>query len=290
MLSDASNQSKYVVDVTAANFQQVIEQSLQMPVVLDLWSPSCAPCRELGPILERLAAEYGGRFLLGKVNVDDVPQVASAFGISSIPFVVAFDRGQPVNQFEGLLPEEQIRQWLDTFCPSQAQTLTAQALEIEESSPEEALKLLRHAAELEPGTREIQIHLARLLLAQGQEVETREIIERLEADGFLEPDAEHIKNQLDLLDVAEESGGVDEARKAAEADPENLELQLQLADALAVARKFEEAFEICLDIIRRDRTGVGEKAKESMVKMFDLAGQRSQLVADYRRRLTTLLY
>jgi putative thioredoxin len=283
--------SPWIIETTTATFERdIVEGSRQRPVVIDFWAPWCGPCQQLAPLLETLAVEYNGKFILSKVNVDEAPEIAGAFQVQSIPFVVAMLDGQPVNHFVGLLSEDQLRSWLDGLLPSPAQQLVSAGLEIEARDPAAAEAKFREAAHLDPNDASIQIHLARVLLALNRDEEARQIIAELEQRGFLEPEAERIKSQLELLEVAEEAGGVEEARKAAEANPDDLSLKLQLADALAVARKYEEALQICLQLIDRDKAGIGGQAKDTMVKIFDVLGPSSQLASDYRRKLATAWY
>ena len=136
----------------------------------------------------------------------------------------------------------------------------------------------------------VKVHLARVLLAQDRKDECRQIITELESRGFLEPEVEKIRVQLDLKAAAEEAGDVQDARRAAEAAPDDLSLQLKLADALVGAAHNEEALEICLRLVQHDTTDIGTKAKETMLKIFELLGPTSELVSAYRRKLATALY
>ena len=125
----------------------------------------------------------------------------------------------------------------------------------------------------------------------GQEQESRDLIEKLEERGFLEPEAERLKEQLEALANVEESGGLQEARAAADANPDDLSLQIALANALAAEKKFEEACDLCLDVVAKDKFGPGgNEAKETMVRILDMMGRGSEKASDYRRRLATAFY
>ncbi|VAX42259.1 FIG000875: Thioredoxin domain-containing protein EC-YbbN [hydrothermal vent metagenome] len=283
--------SQWIINVNSQTFQQeVIEQSMRLPVVIDFWAEWCEPCKTLMPLLDKLAIEHDGKFLLAKVNIEESQEVAGAFGISSIPFVAAVFQGEIVNQFQGLLPEAQIREWLETFLPSRAQELMTQGMALEETDPQAAEAAYVEALGLEPDVDAIKVRLAIVILAQNRDDEAREIITKLEERGYLEPEAEVVKSQLELRATAAEAGGVEEARAAVAANPENLSLQLILADALAVANKHREALEKCIELIQKDKSGIGQDAKETMVKIFDMLGPQSQLVSEFRRKLATLLY
>ena len=278
-----------VVDVTAATFETaVMAESMSRPVVVDLWGPSCGPCRTLGPILEKVAGELGGRVLLAKVNVEAEHELAQAFGVQSIPAVVAIDRGQPVDQFVGALPEEQVREWMTRLAPSMAETMIAEADALIESDASAAAERYREALAESPPPDAAKVGLADALTRIGQRDEALRLIEELEERGYLEPRAGSVKNVLAL--PAADNDDVAAARAEAEADPEDLSKKVRLAEALAGASRDGDALELALEVVQADRAGAGEEAKAVMLRVFDKLGGGSPLTGEYRRKLTTLLY
>jgi len=282
----------HISSTTSDGFRaDVIEASTQVPIVADFWAEWCGPCQQLMPILEQLATEYAGRFRLVKINVDECPEIAGAMGVQSIPLVLAFIDGQPASQLPGANDEKSVRQWLDSFLPSPAVEAWNAAMAAEAQGRMEDAELgFRGAVEAEPDRAEFQIALARVLLAQDRNLECGEIIAKLEERGFLEPDAETLKDQLDLKSQVQDSGGTIQAREALAADPDNRELQLRLAEALGVDKNFEEACDILLNIVRTEFGEQRDQAKEAMVSILAMMGPKSQLASDYRRQLATAYY
>jgi len=283
--------SPFVVNVTRATFQQdVVEKSMETLVVIDFWAPWCNPCRQLAPILEALATEMAGKFILAKVNTDEEPEIAQAFRVESLPTVFALDQGQPVDQFSGLLTAEQARAWLLRVLPSPAQQLAKEAMQLVETDPQAAESKFREALVLAPDEDSLKVCLASVVLKQGRLDECATLLEALEKRGFLEPEAERLKSELDVRRSAAESGGVEVARTASEADPTNLILQIHLADAYAASQQHRKALEICLSIVQQDFGEARAEAKTTMVKIFDMLGPASELTGEFRRKLSTALY
>ncbi|MES2791514.1 MAG: tetratricopeptide repeat protein [Planctomycetota bacterium] len=281
----------WIIETTAETFEKdVVERSAQIPVVIDFWATWCGPCQELGPTLEKLTREGKGKFLLLKVDVDAQPEIAGWFGVQQIPAVFAIVNGQPVDQFMGNLPEKEIQEWLQRFLPSPAESLLKEALALEATSATESEEKYREALALIADFPAASIGLARVLTAQHRDEDAKAIITELDARGFLEPEAQQVKTELELRAAALESGGVGAARAAVEADPQNFDLQVQLADALAAAHAYPEALEICLNLVKTQKATMGEKAKATMVQIFTVLGPASELVQQYRRKLSTALY
>lgn len=286
-----AEQSPWIVDINAQSFEAgILARSNEVPVIVDFWATWCQPCRQLAPMLEALANEYAGKFVLAKVNVDESPEIAGAFGVQSIPHVFAVRNGQPVDQFVGVLSDAQLREWLKTIMPSPAEQLVAEGRALEATDPAGAEAKYRGALDLVPDADAIKLRLATVLLAQNRDDECGKLIEELEQRGFLEPEGEKIKSQLELRAAAADAGGVDEARRAADANPQDLSLRVKLADALAVARKHREALETCLAVVMQEKAGAGAEAKATMVRIFDMLGPNSDLASEYRRKLATALY
>lgn len=283
--------SPWVIEGTEQNLEQeVVQRSQELPVIVDFWAPWCGPCQELGPILERLANESAGQFLLVKVDVDQQPRVAQAFGVQSIPHVFALRNGQLADQFQGVLSEDQVRQWLAQFQPSPAELLVQEARKLEQENTAEAEAKYREALELAPQDDRIRIELARMLLKQHRNADVRAIIDKLESRGFLEPEAGNIKAELDLRAAAAEAGGVGECRTALAAHPNDPKLQLNLAEALGAAQQFQEALDLCLGVVQATTGDLRNEARTTMINLFHLLGPDAALTKTYRRKLATALY
>jgi len=286
-----AEQSAWVKETTANRFQQdVLERSREVPVVVDFWANWCSPCRMLGPVLERLAEEFQGKFLLVKANTDEMPEIAAGFGVQSIPAVFALRDGRLVDQFVGVMPETQIRDWLERILPSQAEALADEAVGLEQTDPAAAEAKYRQVLEAAPGELSARIGLARALVAQDRIDEAEPIIDELAGADALDAQGQRVHAQIVLRRAAQELGDPERWHAAAEAEPKNLQLRWNLAQALAAAGQYEAAMQACLRLVEQDRHALGEKARELMVHLFHLLGTDDQLVTQYRRKLAMALY
>lgn len=285
-MSETTKKSTWVVNTTDEDFEAIVfAGSKERLVVVDFWAEWCAPCRALGPVLEKLADEFGGRFLLAKANTDNAQRASAEFQVSGIPAVFAMLDGNIVDSFQGAMPEAAVREWINKQL---AGTLLLDAKRLAVTDPIAAESKLREILEQAPNDATALIPLAELLIAQHRSDECREIIEQLEKRGFMESSAEKIKAVLELSSKAGVS--IEAARGEAEANPKNFELQLTLAEVLAAHQQYEQAFEICLSLVALDRKQTGEKARALMVDVFRVLPEDSELTRDYRRKLSMALY
>jgi len=286
----ASPSDSPVIDVRSETFvREVIERSSTVPVVLDFWAAWCAPCRMLGPILENLAREYGGKFVLARVDIDSNPEVANQFGVRSIPAVFGVRRGTVADALVGIQPESAIRSWIDKLLPTEAESLVEEARRLEGSEPGAAEAKYAQALVLHKNLAEAEIGLARIALAQGRIDDATARMAALERRGYLEPEAEKLKAELTLRTQAQGTSSIEAARSALAAHPNNLRLKLALAEALAAAAEYPDTLALCLELVERDRKGVGEQARQIMVAVFRLLPPGDELVTEYQRQLSLVL-
>jgi putative thioredoxin len=288
MSTPKENESPWIVETSSDRFQlDVIDRSELTTVVVDFWAEWCQPCRMLAPLLEDLARQYDGRFTLVKANVDQMPDVAGQFQVQSIPAVFALRGGKVVDFFQGVLPPDELRRWLDGLM-MQARLDEAQALEAVD--PPKAEAAYRELADQAAGDADARatIGLGRALLAQEKMDEAQAILALLEKRGFLEAEAEKLKAAVEL----QTKGRADvEALRAASAEkPDDLQRQLDLAEALAGQQQYEQALELCLQVVEKDKQQFGDPARRVMVDIFHVLPDDSELARTYRRRLSTLLY
>lgn len=283
--------SVFSIDVTEADFdEQVIQASHGVPVVVDFWAEWCGPCRVLKPMLEKLAAEYRGKFILAKVNSDENQRIAGRFAVRGIPTVVALVDGEEANRFSGAQPEGEVRRFLDALIPSPAEELRHAAMEIfRQGDAEEALKILAEASKIDPDNAGVRVAAAEILLHLGRPEEARQLLESLPADK--RTDAK-VVTLLARLEFAEKGRALPDAatlEARIRADENDLEARLQLANLLITQEQFEAALAQLLEIVRRDRKFGDDIGRKSMLSVFNLLGGEGDLVSRYRRLLASAL-
>ncbi len=285
------HKSAWVVETNDDRFEEdVLRRSSEIPVVVDFWAEWCQPCRMLGPVLEQLAAEYAGDFVLVKADTEQTPVAAAQFRVQSIPAVYGVRNGTVVDGFLGAMPADEIRAWLTRFLPSEAERLIAEAVSLRDAEPEQAEERLRAAIATDPSHSAAPIALADFLAQQERFAEAKSLIVELERRGFLEPEAERIKAAIERHDQGAAVGNVDECRARVGQEPDNLSRKLDLAEALAAAESYEESLQLCLEAVQGDRGALRERARQIMVDIFRLLPDDSDLVGAYRRKLSMALY
>jgi len=281
--------SPFVLEVTADTFERdVLEASKEAPVIVDFWAPWCGPCRALGPILEKLATQYGGRFRLAKVNSDENLELSREFNVRSIPDVRAFRDGEQVGQFMGALPERQVRAFIDSVVPSPAELERLRAVELRLAGElAAATAVLRNALRLDPGLNLARIDLAETLIEAGRHEEAATELDSVPEDADWDARVAALRQA-----VAFARAGGSEADLSARvaANPADLEARLALAGALAARRVWRDALEQLLEIVRRDKSWRDGEARKQMIAIFNLAANDEDLVGEYRRKLASVLF
>lgn len=276
-----------MIDATEADFQQsVVEESRKRLVLVDFWAPWCGPCRSLTPIIEKLAKEYSGRFLLARVNSDDNQSLASEFGVRSIPNVKAFSNGQMVDEFAGAVPESTVRQFIERLLPSPAEEQRRAAMQTYASgNADAALVSLKAAQAAEPANDTIRIDQAEILISLGRGEEAAALLENLSTLAKMEPRVEHLRALLTFADNGRVGERIDTLETRVSENSGDLDARLALAKHYVSAKRFEPALKHLLEIIQTDRNFGEDAGRKTMLAVFELLGNDHQLTGQYRRLL-----
>jgi len=282
-----------VIEVSEDSFErEVLDRSETLPVVVDFWAPWCGPCRFLGPVLERLAeGEFKGSLVLAKVNTDEAPQLATDYRIQGIPAVKAFRNRRLVAEFVGALPEDQVRNFLQSLLPSQADRLAAQGAELERSGDgAQAEARYRAAIGLDRLHPAALAGLGRVLEARGDLEGALDAWRRVPAGAPESAEAERKAALLALKHQAAAAGDEASLQARVEAAPKDTSSRYALGLALAARGEHRRALEHLLEVVRLDRKLDDDGARQAMLRIFEAVGPRSELADEFRSRLASILY
>ncbi len=304
-----------MIDITLENFQtDLIEGSAQTPVLLDIWAEWCGPCKQLGPVLEKLETEYAGRFTLAKLDADKVPQISSQlsqmFGVRSIPFCVMFVGGQPVDGFVGAIPADKIREFLDKHVPAVEEVEAAAEEEaaldaLAAGDTEGALEKLQHAVATDPANDDARFDYVKLLLQQGRIDDAKVAFAPVIAKTAQVRRLDSLARWMDAIDFARPVAGEAPSLSAFDARiataKRDFDARFARARLLAAAQRWTDAMDELLEILMRDKTWSDDLARKTYIAILDVIEPPRPKVADgqippddptvatYRRRLSSVV-
>lgn len=279
-----------IVNITEANLHQTLEQSASIPVLFYFWSERSQHCLDLTPVLESLATQYNGQFILAKVDCDAEQMVASQFGLRAIPTVYLFQNGQPVDGFQGPQPEEAIRALLDKVLPREEELKAQQALAlIQEGNHADALPLLKDAWQLSGQDSQIGLLLAETQIALNRSEDAEAVLKTIP----LQDQDTHYQGllaQIELLKKAADTPEIQQLQQQVEQNPDDAELASKLALQLHQVGRNEEALELLFSHLRKDLGAADGQARKMLQEILAALGTGDALASKYRRQLYSLLY
>jgi putative thioredoxin len=285
----AGDAPEVIVDADAGNIQQLLELSMQVPVLLDCWAPWCEPCKNLMPILEKLAREYRGAFILAKLNIDENQEIAAQLGVRSVPDVKLISQGGLVDHFQGALPEKQVREWLGRYfpapedAPASPEEQAAEALAAGDAATARAL--YEELVQQNPQHYPFQVELARALVAEGRAADARALLDNLPPE---ERDAAPARGVRASIEFGEEAP--DAEALAALGERDDSEAQYLLALRRVADGDYEAGLDALLALMKADRAWGDDAARKTLLRVFDALGADHPLTVTYRRKLFALLY
>jgi putative thioredoxin len=275
----------------------VLEASREMPVIVDFWAPWCGPCKQLGPLIEKVVTEAKGAVRLVKINIDENPEIATQLRIQSIPTVYAFKNGQPVDGFMGAIPESQIRAFVEQLTGGKgghdhaAEILAAADAAFAAGDVTNAAQAYAHVLQDEPGHPQAVAGLARCYLKSGDLERARNTLQLVRPDGAADETIRAVEAELKLREqAASVAGDITPLRAKLDANPNDHQARYDLALALDGAGDRDGALEALLDIVKRERKWNDDAARKHLVTLFEAMGPTDPRTVAARRKLSSILF
>ena len=294
------NKDSVIIEVITENFMSdVIERSKETPVIVDFWAPWCEPCKQLTPVIEKIVREKNGNVILAKMNIDESPEVAQQLKIQSIPAVMAFNDGQPVDGFIGVQPEKNITEFINKISSlknssSIEENIIAGKKYIDDGDIETAALVFSEILKIEPENISAKSMLARCLLRSDQIDEAEDIINNLPANSENNQDFVSVRSEVEVFKNAKNNPisneQEDELRRDIDKNPKNHQMRLDLAKLLLTKGENENAINELLKIIEFDPKWNDGEARKQLIEIFNILGNEDILVIEGRKKLSSMLF
>lgn len=284
-----------IYDINETNFlTDVIDASQQVPVLVDFWASWCEPCKNLIPILEKLNTEYAGKFRFAKIDVDQQQQLTTQFAIRSVPTVKMVVKGEFVDEFTGVLTEQQIREFIDKHLAQNGDPTNLSPLEqalrtYQNGDAKNALEQMQQVLLDEPANPMVRIEFANILMREKRFDDAKDLLQSLPDENKNDPMVLSLFGQLEAIETVIESPDLDSLLQAIEQDPNNHLAREQLSAHYQLRGDYIAAMDQLLEIVRRDRKYNDDAGRTGLLKLFEQLGNQNEIVGLYRRKLAQLL-